>query len=66
MGHARKRTRPAHRPRHCRGATPKNTMKEKILIITHSEDHECIPRVTEALEAQGAEVLRFDTDRYPT
>ncbi|MEO1409104.1 MAG: MvdC/MvdD family ATP grasp protein [Bacteroidota bacterium] len=41
-------------------------MKEKILIITHSEDHECIPRVTEALEAQGAEVLRFDTDRYPT
>lgn len=41
-------------------------MKEKILIITHSEENECVENVSQALAAQDAEVLRFDTDHYPT
>ncbi len=41
-------------------------MKDKILIITHSEDHECVTNVTSALEDQGASVLRFNTDKFPT
>lgn len=36
-----------------------------ILIITHSKDNECADRVAEHLQAEGAQVLRFDTDLYP-
>ncbi|PSK94716.1 MvdC/MvdD family ATP grasp protein [Taibaiella chishuiensis] len=38
---------------------------QKILIITHSQDNECIDIVTGKLEAQGAQVIRFNVDRYP-
>lgn len=41
-------------------------MKSKVLIITHTKENECVHRVTAALEDQGAEVVRFDTDLYPT
>lgn len=41
-------------------------MKPKILIITHSQENECVDNVTAALVEQGAEVVRVDTDRYPT
>ena len=37
-----------------------------VLIITFSQDNESISLVTEALEAKGEKVFRFDTDRYPT
>lgn len=39
--------------------------KNKILIITHTEDNNCVELVTEALEQLGAEVVRFDIDKYP-
>lgn len=37
-----------------------------ILIITHSDDNECIARVAEAIARKGGHTIRFDTDRYPT
>jgi len=37
-----------------------------ILIITHSNDNECVVRVTEAIARKGGHAIRFDTDRYPT
>ncbi|MEA5536925.1 MvdD family ATP-grasp ribosomal peptide maturase [Crocosphaera sp. XPORK-15E] len=37
-----------------------------VLIITFSKDNESISLVTEAVEAKGKKVFRFDTDRYPT
>lgn len=37
-----------------------------ILIITRSDDNYSIKRVTEALEAKGDTVIRFNTDQYPT
>ena len=37
-----------------------------ILIITHSDDNECVTRVAEAIARKGGETIRFDTDRYPT
>jgi MvdD family ATP-grasp ribosomal peptide maturase len=37
-----------------------------ILIITHSDDNECVARVTEAIDRKGGHTIRFDTDRYPT
>src|SRR5688500_2017988 len=37
-----------------------------ILIITHSDDNECVARVTEAIARRGGHTIRFDTDRYPT
>lgn len=37
-----------------------------VLIVTRSDDNECINRVSEALARRGAEAIRFDTDRYPT
>lgn len=36
-----------------------------VLIVTHSEDNECVERVTEALARRGERAFRFDTDRYP-
>ena len=41
-------------------------MKQKILIITHSNDNDCVKNVSAALSAEGASVIRFDTDLYPT
>lgn len=40
-------------------------MKNKILIITHTEDNFSIDKVTEYIEANGFEVIRFDVDLYP-
>ncbi|MGL5877966.1 MAG: MvdC/MvdD family ATP grasp protein, partial [Xenococcaceae cyanobacterium] len=37
-----------------------------VLIITYSEDNESISLVTNAIEARGGKVFRFDTDRFPT
>ena len=37
-----------------------------ILIITHSDDNECVARVSEAIARKGGNTIRFDTDRYPT
>ena len=37
-----------------------------VLIITHSNDNECVARVTEAIARKGGHTIRFDTDRYPT
>ena len=37
-----------------------------VLIITHSEDNECVARVAEAIALKGGHTVRFDTDRYPT
>jgi MvdD family ATP-grasp ribosomal peptide maturase len=37
-----------------------------ILIITHSDDNECVARVVEAIARKGGNTIRFDTDRYPT
>jgi MvdD family ATP-grasp ribosomal peptide maturase len=37
-----------------------------ILIITHSDDNECVAQVTEAIDRKGGHTIRFDTDRYPT
>jgi MvdD family ATP-grasp ribosomal peptide maturase len=36
------------------------------LIITHSDDNECVARVSEAIARKGGHTIRFDTDRYPT
>lgn len=40
-------------------------MKNKILIITHTEDNECVERVSEFIRNNNAEVVRFDVDKYP-
>ena len=37
-----------------------------VLIITHSDDNECVARVAEAIARKGGHTIRFDTDRYPT
>ena len=39
---------------------------KKVLIITFSDDNECIRMVTDAVNAAGGEVYRFNTDLYPT
>lgn len=36
-----------------------------ILIISRTSDDYCTPRVEAALRARGADVYRFDTDRFP-
>lgn len=38
---------------------------KKVLIITHSEDNECINIVSRKLEAHGGEAIRFNVDDYP-
>lgn len=38
---------------------------QKILIITHSKDNASIDMVSGFLRERGAEVIRFDVDRYP-
>jgi MvdD family ATP-grasp ribosomal peptide maturase len=37
-----------------------------VLIITRSDDNESVSMVARAIERRGGEVIRFDTDRYPT
>ena len=37
-----------------------------VLIITYSQDNESIPLVIKAIEQQGGQAFRFDTDRFPT
>src|SRR5262245_32170301 len=37
-----------------------------VLIITKSDDNECVEMVSDALRAEGATPFRFDTDRFPT
>jgi MvdD family ATP-grasp ribosomal peptide maturase len=37
-----------------------------ILIITHSDDNECVARVADAIARKGGHTIRFDTDLYPT
>ena len=36
-----------------------------ILLVTHSGDDHCTPRVEAALRERGADVVRFDTDLFP-
>jgi len=38
---------------------------KKVLIITHSEDNECINIVSEKLKSYGATAIRFNVDDYP-
>ena len=41
-------------------------MDRRVVLVTHSEDvNGVVPAVQSQLEARGAEVLRFDTDRFP-
>lgn len=37
-----------------------------ILIVTHSNDHEGVQRVIDAIAERGGRAFRFDTDRFPT
>ena len=37
-----------------------------VLIITRSDDNESVSMVAASVERRGGEVIRFDTDRYPT
>lgn len=37
-----------------------------VLIITKSDDNECIESVSEAIRQRGGRPFRFDTDRFPT
>lgn len=37
-----------------------------ILIITRSEDNQCVDSVMTAIERQGGRAFRFDTDKFPT
>jgi hypothetical protein len=36
-----------------------------VLIVTKSDDNECVDMVTRALERRGARAFRFDTDAFP-
>ncbi|KYF51059.1 MvdD family ATP-grasp ribosomal peptide maturase, partial [Sorangium cellulosum] len=36
-----------------------------VLIITHSQDNECIDRVVAAIAGLGGRAFRFDTDAFP-
>jgi MvdD family ATP-grasp ribosomal peptide maturase len=37
-----------------------------VLFITRSDDNESVSMVARAVERRGGEVVRFDTDRFPT
>jgi MvdD family ATP-grasp ribosomal peptide maturase len=37
-----------------------------ILIVTHSNDNDCISMVTQAIEERGGSAFRLDTDEFPT
>jgi len=38
---------------------------EKVLIITHTQDNECIDIVSEKIREHGGEPIRFNVDEYP-
>jgi MvdD family ATP-grasp ribosomal peptide maturase len=38
----------------------------KIMVITYSDDNECIEMVSREVESRGGQMFRFDTDLYPT
>lgn len=40
--------------------------KPLVLLITKSNDNECVESVIQALHELGGEAFRFDTDRFPT
>ncbi|MBL7811546.1 MAG: MvdD family ATP-grasp ribosomal peptide maturase [Bacteroidetes bacterium] len=40
-------------------------MKKKILIITHTAENDCVDVVTQILNGQNTQVVRFNTDLYP-
>lgn len=41
-------------------------MSKKVVLFTHSGDAPAlIPEMTQALQARGAQALRFDSDRFP-
>lgn len=40
-------------------------MMKKVLIITKSNDNQCIDRVSEAIVRKGGIPIRFNTDTYP-
>lgn len=40
-------------------------MKHKILIITFSNDNDCVKNTTKVLEEHGAKVYRFNSDTFP-
>jgi len=37
-----------------------------VLIVTKSDDNECIPSVINAIQERGGTAIRLDTDRFPT
>ena len=37
-----------------------------VLIITHTDDNECVAPVAAAIARKSGNTIRFDTDRYPT
>ena len=37
-----------------------------VLMLTKSDDNDCVDRVAAAVEARGESTIRFDTDRFPT
>lgn len=37
-----------------------------VLVVTHSRDHAGVDRVIDAIGARGCDVIRLDTDRFPT
>jgi hypothetical protein len=39
---------------------------KKILIITYSDDNECIDMVKTAVKEKNGETYRFNTDLFPT
>jgi hypothetical protein len=38
---------------------------KKVLIITHTQDNECVELVSKQIKEAGGEAIRFDVDRYP-
>ncbi|NOQ74109.1 MAG: MvdD family ATP-grasp ribosomal peptide maturase [Crocinitomix sp.] len=40
-------------------------MKNKVLIITHTQDNPCVEKVSEAIARKGGQVVRLNVDRYP-
>jgi glutathione synthase/RimK-type ligase-like ATP-grasp enzyme len=41
-------------------------MKQRVLIVTRSDDNDCVEWLRDALKRRGAEGIRLDTDRYPS
>jgi glutathione synthase/RimK-type ligase-like ATP-grasp enzyme len=43
-----------------------STKTKTVLIVTKSDDNDCVPAVAEALRRRGARAFRFDTDEFPS